>query len=129
MRIYRTYARVYTDNLDTALTGLHAATGEPVGSRFSMPNGLELATIGRILVLAGDEQTLKPYTATRATLIVDDLDECLLRLDQAGAQIVRGPQAVPTGRNLTAKLPGDVQVEYVEWDEAQWERSGGRPAA
>jgi hypothetical protein len=81
MRIFRTYARVYADSLDAVLTPLHAVTGEPVGARFSMPNGLELATIGRVLVVAGDEQTLKPYTATAATLIVDDLDECLLRLD------------------------------------------------
>ncbi|MEV6134404.1 hypothetical protein AB0M05_47735 [Streptomyces violaceusniger] len=44
-------------------------------------------------------------------------------------EIVRGPQAVPTGRNLTAKLPGGAQIEYVEWDEAQWERAGGRPGS
>ena len=127
MRVYRTYARVYADNVDAVIAPLSAVTGEPVATRFSMPNGLELATIGRVLVVAGDEQTLEPYTATAATLIVDDLDECLLRLTEAGAQIVRGPKDVPTGRNLTAKLPGDVQIEYVEWDEGQWERAGGKP--
>jgi hypothetical protein len=127
MRILRTYARVYADNLDAVLAPLNAVAGEPVAARFSMPNGLELATIGRVLVVAGDEQALEPYTATAATLIVDDLEECLLRLNQAGAHIVRGPQKVPTGRNLTAELPGDVQIEYVEWDEAQWERAGGKP--
>lgn len=127
MRILRTYARVYTDSLDAVLTPLSTVTGEPVAARFAMPDGLELATIGRILVIAGDERTLEPYKATAFTLIVDDLEECLVRLDQAGAQIVRGPQEVPTGRNLTAKLPGDVQIEYVEWDQAQWERAGGKP--
>lgn len=128
MRILRTYARVYADNLDAVLAPLSAVTGEPVTTRFSMPNGLELATIGRVLVVAGDEQTLEQYTATAATLIVDDLEECLLRLTHAGAQIVRGPQEVPTGRNLTAKLPGGIQIEYVEWDQAQWDRAGGKPA-
>lgn len=93
-----------------------------------MPNGLELASVGRVLVVAGDEETLGPYRATVATLIVDDLDECTVLLDRTGAQIVRGPQAVPTGRNLTARLPGGVQIEYVEWDDAGWERAGGRPA-
>jgi hypothetical protein len=127
MRIFRTYARVYAGDMDAALMSLAEVTGEPAGARFSMPNGLELATIGRVLVVAADEQTLKPYKATAATLIVDDLDECLLRLNQAGAQIVRGPQEVPTGRNLTARLPGDVQIEYVEWNKAQWERAGGKP--
>ncbi|MBD3010747.1 MULTISPECIES: VOC family protein [unclassified Streptomyces] len=127
MRIFRTYARVYATDLDTALAPLTAVTGEPITTRFTMPNGLELATVGRVLVVAGEERTLEPYRATSATLIVDDLDECQVRLTQSGAQIVRGPQAVPTGRNLTARLPGGAQLEYVEWDEAQWDRAGGRP--
>ncbi|MCF3961701.1 VOC family protein [Streptomyces fuscigenes] len=128
MRILRTYARVYVADLDAALPQLGGLAGEPVTSRFTMPNGLELAAVGRVLAVGGDERALEPYRATAATLIVDDLDECLERLLQAGAGIVRGPQAVPTGRNLTAKLPGGVQLEYVEWSDAQWERAGGRPA-
>ncbi|WP_231645058.1 VOC family protein [Sciscionella sediminilitoris] len=127
MRILRTYARAYVDDLDAALASLTAVTGEPIGTRFTVPNGLELATVGRVLVVAGEKRTLEPYRATVATLIVDDLDDCQKVLDQTGARIVRGPQAVPTGRNLTAELPGGVQIEYVEWNKAQWERAGGRP--
>jgi len=127
MRIFRTYARVYTADLDAAVTALTAVTGEPVEGRFAIPDGPELAIVGRTLVVAGDERTLAPYRATAVTQIVDDLDTCLERLHATGARIVRGPQAVPTGRNVTARLPGDVQVEYVEWDDAQWERAGGRP--
>lgn len=128
MRIFRTYARVYAADLDAVLATLSAVTDEPVTNRFTMPNGLELAAVGRVLAVAGDPQTLEPYKETAATLIVDDLDECQARLHQTGAEIVRGPQTVPTGRNLTARLPGGVQLEYVEWDDAQWERAGGRPA-
>jgi hypothetical protein len=127
MRILRTYARAYADDVDAALAPLATVTGEPISTRFAMPNGLELATVGHVLVVAGDERTLEPYRATVATLIVDDLDECRALLDRTGARIVRGPQAVPTGRNLTAKLPGGLQIEYVEWNAAQWERAGGRP--
>lgn len=128
MRIFRTYARAYADDLEPVLAPLTTVAGEPISTRFTMPNGLELATVGRVLVVAGDERVLEPYRATVATLIIDDLDECRALLNRTGAQIVRGPQAVPTGRNLTAELPGGVQIEYVEWDEAQWERAGGRPA-
>lgn len=128
MRIFRTCARAYADDLDAVPAPLTTVTGEPISTRFTMPNGLELATVGRLLVVAGDERVPEPYRATVATLIIDDLDECWVLLNRTGAQIVRGPQAVPTGRNLTAKLPGGVQIEYVEWDEAQWERAGGRPA-
>jgi hypothetical protein len=128
MRILRTYARVYTTDLDTVSASLAAATGEPVTSRFSLPNGPDLATVGEVLVVAGDEEVLAPYRETVATLLVDDLDACRERLDEAGAELVRGPRAVPTGRNLTARLPGGLQLEYVEWSEEQWERAGGRPA-
>lgn len=128
MRILRTYARVYTTDLDAVSASLAAATGEPVTSRFSLPNGPDLATVGEVLVVAGDEEALAPYRETVATLLVDDLDACRERLDEAGAELVRGPRAVPTGRNLTARLPGGLQLEYVEWSEEQWERAGGRPA-
>ena len=46
-------------------------------------------------------------------------------LARAGAQVLRGPQQVPAGRNLTARLPGGIQIEYVQWDQAQWDRAGG----
>lgn len=125
MRILRTYARAYTSNLDEALGPLISITGAPASVRFTMPNGLELAAVGSVLVVAGDKEALAPYRSTQATLIVDDLDECQLLLSRAGAQVLRGPQQVPTGRNLTARLPGGIQIEYVEWDRAQWDRVGG----
>lgn len=123
MRILRTYARVYAADLDAAAEPLSLATGQPVTSRFALPNGLELATVGRVLIVAGDDDTLAPYQATQATVIVDDLDACIALVAGVGGSILRGPQQVPTGRNLTARLPGGVQLEYVEWDAAQWERA------
>jgi predicted enzyme related to lactoylglutathione lyase len=126
MKVLRTYARVYTADLDEVVPVLSRVTGQPVGTRFTMPNGLELATVGRMLVLAGDEEALAPFRATQATLIVDDLDEYQTALSAAGARLVRGPQEVPTGRNLTARLADGVQVEYVEWSRAQWEQDNSR---
>lgn len=122
MRVLRTYARVYTSDFDSTVSALTAATGDAVGTRFDMPNGLRLAAIGQILLVGGDEETLAPYRATQATVIVDDLDHYHTALVAAGAEIVRGPQTVPTGRNLTARLTPDVQIEYVEWNETQWAR-------
>jgi hypothetical protein len=124
VRVLRTYARAYVTNLDEALGPLTSVTGTPAALRFTMPNGLELAAVGAVLVVAGEEQTLAPYRSTQATLIVDDLDECQSLLSRAGAQVLRGPDQVPTGRNLTARLPGGIQIEYVEWDRAQWDRMG-----
>lgn len=71
-------------------------------------------------MVAGPEETLAPFRATQATLVVDDLDECQALLAAMGARIVRGPQQVPTGRNLTAVLADGLQLEYVEWTQSQW---------
>lgn len=126
MKVLRTYARVYSADLDGVVPALSQATGQPVGTRFSLPNGLALAAVGRVLVVAGAEETLAPFRATQATLIVDDLDECQALLSAVGARLVRGPQQVPTGRNLTAVLADGVQVEYVEWSQAQWEQDNSK---
>lgn len=133
MRVYRTYARVYGRDMDALLDRLAAATGELVSGRFALAGagaegtGVEVATVGRVLVVAGQDEALEPYRSTSATLIVDDLDAFAARLADLGARIVRGPQTVPTGRNLTAEPTAGVRVEYVEWNEAQWQRVGGRP--
>ncbi|MBF6100455.1 hypothetical protein IU510_20565 [Nocardia cyriacigeorgica] len=122
MQVLRTYARVYTSDFETTTAALIAASGAEIGLQFDMPNGLRLAAIGQVLVVAGDDVALAPYRATQATLIVDDLDQFHTALVTSGADIVQEPQAVPTGRNLTARLTPEVQIEFVEWDKAQWQR-------
>ena len=124
MQVLRTYARVYTSSIESTIAALTSTTGDSVDFRFDMPNGLWLAAIGRILIVAGDDTALAPFRATQATLIVDDLDQFHTALITAGAEIIRGPQAVPTGRNLTARLTPETQIEYVEWSQDQWRRMG-----
>ncbi|NUW46462.1 hypothetical protein [Nonomuraea rhodomycinica] len=84
-----TYARIYVDDLDTALPTFEALTGERPGLRFSYRD-LELAGIGGCLLVAGTPEAL---------------------LD--------GPNDVPTGRNLTIRHPGGAVVEYVEFGSAK----------
>jgi hypothetical protein len=97
MRVLRTYARAYTANLDEAVTALSGATGQPVVSRFSMPDGLELAAVGGVLVVAGDEETLAPFRGTSATLIVDDLRVKSSSSTSSGTR--------PSGGERTARKP------------------------
>jgi predicted enzyme related to lactoylglutathione lyase len=113
MQIMGTYARLYVDELDPALTLLASLLGEPPANRFSYGE-LELATVGSVLVLAGSEEALRPYRETQATMIVDDLDEVLTFLSEHGATVIAGPDEVPTGRNLTARHGDGAVVEYVQ---------------
>ncbi|AKB31533.1 hypothetical protein MSSIH_0843 [Methanosarcina siciliae HI350] len=82
---------------------------------FEIPQiGLELAQIGNILRIAGSDETLKPFRSTRTTFLVDSLDEFRVLLEEKGAEIIRGPDKVPTGRNMTVEHPDGSVIEYVE---------------
>ncbi|AKB27592.1 hypothetical protein MSSAC_0902 [Methanosarcina siciliae C2J] len=67
--------------------------------RFDIPQiSLELAQIGDILLIAGSDETLKPFRSTQATFLVDSPDEFRAHLEENGAKIIRGPiRFLPTG--------------------------------
>ncbi|MGP3974680.1 VOC family protein [Streptomyces sp. 8N114] len=113
-----TLARVYVDDLDTALPTFVDLTGEQPRQRFSY-RGLELATIGGFLLLAGTTEALAPYRGTHATVLVDSLDEALQITEQHSGKILDGPNMVPTGRNLTVRHQGGSTIEYVEFSASQ----------
>jgi hypothetical protein len=75
---------------------------------------LELASVGSFLLLGGSESALKPFRDTKATLLVDSLDEFKTFLELNGAVIIRGPQKVPTGQNMTVKHLDGTVIEYVQ---------------
>ncbi|WP_040805262.1 VOC family protein [Nocardia concava] len=121
MAIQSTLARVYVDDLDTALPTFTALTGEQPRLRFEYRD-LELAGIGGYLLIAGTPEALAPYRDTHATTVIDNLDTVLELIAAAGGDIVDGPNDVPTGRNLTVRHPGGAQIEYVEFDPAKLAR-------
>lgn len=114
MTVLATLARVYVDDLDVALPTFVELTGEQPGLRFTY-RGLELASIGGYLLLAGSEEALAPYRGTHATAIVESLDRILTISEQYGGEILDGPNEVPTGRNLTVRYPGGATLEYVQF--------------
>lgn len=79
--------------------------------RFAYPRvNLELASVGDILLIAGSEESLKSFQDTKGTFLVDSVDH----LQSSGAKIVRGPNGVPTGKNMTVKHPDGTIFEYVQ---------------
>lgn len=115
MPVLATLARVYVDDLDSALPTFIELTGEQPRARFTH-HGLELASIGGYLLLAGTEGALAPYRDTHATTIVTSVEEVLRLADRCGGEVLRGPDEVPTGRNLTVRHPGGATIEYVEFN-------------
>jgi predicted enzyme related to lactoylglutathione lyase len=115
MKILRTLARVYTSNLDGALQFYENLTGTTAGNRFTMASvGLELAVVGDILIIAGTDEALRSFRSTNATFLVDSLKDYHRFLTANGGTVLRPPQQVPTGMNMTVRHPDGAVVEYVE---------------
>jgi predicted enzyme related to lactoylglutathione lyase len=115
MKILRTLTRVYTGNPDETIRFYERLTGTKTARRISMPAiRLELAQVQDILILAGTEESLKPFRQTAATFLVDSLDEYHRFCVAEGAGIISPPKAVPTGMNMTVRHPDGLIAEYVE---------------
>jgi hypothetical protein len=119
MKILKTLSRFYINDLNLALEFYGELLNTPAAMRFEIPQiGLELVQIGDILLIAGSDDALKPFRSTQATFLVDSLDEFKAYLEEKGAEILRGLDKAPTGRNMTVKHPDGSVIEYVEHPKA-----------
>ncbi|MFC3998809.1 hypothetical protein ACFOVU_22980 [Nocardiopsis sediminis] len=114
MTILKTYARLWADDLDTALPLLRALTGQEPDLRFAF-EGVELAAIGDFLVIAGTPGVRARYANASATVVVSDLDEVAGAVAAGGGEITVPEARSATGRFLYARHRGGPEVEYVEW--------------
>lgn len=115
MKIIKTLIRVYVDKLDSALSFYEKLLGMKAEMRFTYSAvNLELATVGDILLIAGPKEALKPFRDTKATFLVDSVEEFKSYLEQRGGKMIRGVKDVPTGRNMTMEHPDGAVIEYVE---------------
>lgn len=117
MPLLATLARVYVDDLEAALPTFIGLTGEEPRLRFTY-EGLELASVGGYLLLAGSDEALAPYRGTHATALVESLDQVHELVARHGGTVVDGPNEVPTGHNMTVRHPGGATVEYVQFHAA-----------
>ena len=125
--VLATYARLLVPDLDASLPLLRRLTGRDPELRFTLRSGLEIAIVGRFLVVAGAAEELEPLRPTQATVVVASLPEVQRVLEEHGASVLRGPFDVPTGRALTARHSDGAVVEYVEWRPDVRERVLGGP--
>ncbi|RKN12461.1 VOC family protein [Streptomyces radicis] len=114
MTILKTYARLWTDDLDGALPLLERLTGEQPHLRLSF-EAIGLAAIGDFLVIAGPAEERAKYRHASATVVVDDLKALGATLESAGATLTTPVTEGPTGRFLYARHADGAGVEYVEW--------------
>ena len=118
MRVLQTYIRIYVSDMDTSLTFYENLLGAVSTFRFKYEvAGLELASVGNILILAGSDQALEPFRKTKATFKVDNIQEFYSHLISSGCRVIRELTRVPTGINLTVQHPDGEIFEYVQHHE------------
>ena len=76
--------------------------------------GIEVAVVGSFIVLAGGQKALEPVRDVQAVFFVESLDDAVVWLKQKGASIVHGPKEAIGGRNLKARHPDGLVVEYYQ---------------
>lgn len=111
-RIQQVLARVYVDDLESALPlYTRLAGGVPV-RRFSF-GAVHLAWVGPFLLLAGTAEELAPFRDRAATVLVDDLDAVAGEVTAAGGELLDGPAPAPNGSRMIARHPDGAVFEYL----------------
>ncbi|MHB8295604.1 MAG: VOC family protein [Acidimicrobiales bacterium] len=111
-----TFARMYVQDLDSAIEALAASGVTGIRLRFGHAAGLQLALVGDVLVLAAPDEMLEPFRSTDLT-VVDDLDQAIEQAQSGGATISREPADQAVGRNVTVAFPAGPVLEFVEWNQ------------
>jgi alcohol dehydrogenase len=125
MRIWEQAFRVYTDthHFEEMIRFYEGLQGIACARRIRIPEtGIEAAKVGGFLLLAGDREQIEAVRNVGAIFYLDSLDEFSSWLERHGAEIIHKPRTVTGGRNLTARHPDGLVVEY-------FEAEGARPSA
>lgn len=115
IKVLQVLNRFYVQDIDKAVNFYENLLGTKCSLRFEYKEAkLELAQVGNILILAGSEKALEPFKDTKATFVVNSIENIKKYLLENGAIIIRDIKQVPTGKNLTAKNADGTIIEYVE---------------
>jgi hypothetical protein len=114
--ILKTYARVFTEDMDLSLALLQKLVGRDPDYRFKMPDlGLEIAGLDNFCVVAGPKEKIDPIRLSQGPLIVDDLEATQSLLIAAGAIITKPIAQAETGQYFYARHPDGSEIEYCQW--------------
>lgn len=110
---FRTY--VESDMLEKAIDFYEQVQGIKCERRVKIAEtGIVAAKVGGFLIFSGTKEQLAPARHVHAIFYVDSLDSLVPWLRDNGADILDGPRHVTSGRNLTARNPDGLVVEYFE---------------
>ena len=104
MKVLSTSVPIFTRDIEAAIKRYESLTRETVRERFEVPEqGIEVAILGSLTLIAGSEREIGALRNVRATFIVDSLAEYDAHLRSTGATTLHGPSPTPAGTNLIVR--------------------------
>ena len=114
MKVLSTSVPIFTRDIEAAIKRYESLTRETVRERFEVPEqGIEVAILGSLTLIAGSEREIGALRNVRATFIVDSLAEYDAHLRSTGATTLQGPSPTP-GTHLIVRDVEGVVFEFVE---------------
>lgn len=114
MTVLRTYARIWSTDLDASLALFEAVTGHQEQFRFAFGN-VTVSLLDDVQITAGPQEEIDTFKQVTATLVVDDLDATLGAATTAGGVVTFGPEIGPIARYAMVLGPDGTHVEYSQW--------------
>jgi len=106
---------VHPDELDGRIALYESVLGVACDARMPMPDaGLELATVGNVLLIGNPGTPGEAARATAFTLLVASVPDEVAELTEAGAEVTEPVAAGPAGRRARVRLPDATLVELID---------------
>jgi len=106
---------VRPEELDDRIALYESVLGVPCDARMPMPDaGLELATVGSVLLIANPGTPGEAARATAFTLLVASAPDHVAALERNGAAVTEPVATGPAGRRARVRLPDSTLVEVID---------------
>jgi hypothetical protein len=106
---------VHPDELDDRIAFYERALGVRCDSRTPIPEaGLELATVGNLLLIGNPRPPGEVARATAFTLLVASVADYVAGLDGTGAELTEPVSTAPSGSRTRVRFPDGTLAEIID---------------
>ncbi len=106
---------VHPDHLDERIALYESVLGVACDARMPMPDaGLELVTVGNVLLIGNPAPPGEAARATAFTLLVASVPDLVAALERAAAVVTEPVATGPAGRRARVRLADGTLVELID---------------
>jgi len=106
---------VHPDDLDERIAFYERAFGVACDARTPIPDaGLELATVGNMLLIGNPHQPGEIALATAFTLLVPSVAAYVAGLDGTGTDVIEPVTTAPSGSRTRVRYPDGTLAEVID---------------